>query len=100
VEHIHRKSGQQDRVGESEQRGHGHEHRDRPNGGVLQDIFDSGFKIIFFVSFLLRASSLLLIRGIIEEAGTPVRKIVEVLRSMKAWTSMLGNHPLLQFFLQ
>lgn len=62
-------------------------------------IFDSGFKIIFFASFLLRACSLLFIRGIHEEAGLPVRKFVEVLRSMKAWTTMFGNHPLLQFFL-
>jgi MFS family permease len=62
-------------------------------------IFNSGFKIIFFTSFLLRGSSLLLIRGIREEVGLPVRKFVEVLRSVKAWTTMIGNHPLFRFFL-
>ena len=62
-------------------------------------IFDSGFKIVFFASFLLRGSALFLIRGIREESGLPVRKFVEVLRSMKAWTDTMGSHPIMQFFL-
>ncbi len=62
-------------------------------------IFDSGFKIIFFVSFLLRSSALLLIRGIREEVGMPVRQFVEVLRSIKLWTTTVGSHPIMQFFL-
>jgi MFS family permease len=61
--------------------------------------FDSGFKIIFFVSFLLRFGALFLVRGIREDMGMPVRKFVEVLRSVKLWTTMMGNHPIFQFFL-
>jgi MFS family permease len=62
-------------------------------------IFDSGFKIVFFVSFLLCGSALFLIRGIREESGLPVRKFVEVLRSIKTWTATMGSHPIMQFFL-
>jgi MFS family permease len=62
-------------------------------------IFDSGFKIIFLVSFLLRCGALLLIREIREEVGIPVRKFVEVLRSIKLWTTIIGSHPIMQFFL-
>lgn len=56
------------------------------------------FKFVFLVSTLLRLFSLLFIRSI-KEQSTPVLKMVRILRNMRTWTTTLGFHPLLQFFL-
>ena len=61
--------------------------------------FDSGFKIIFFLSFLLRIGTLFMVRGIREEIGVPVRKFVQVVRNIKLWVTIMGYHPFIQFFL-
>ena len=56
------------------------------------------FKFVFLVSTIMRISSLFLIRRVHEES-TPVFKMVRILRNMRTWTTTMGFHPLLQFFL-
>lgn len=60
---------------------------------------DSGFKIIFIISFLLRLAAVLMMRQISEPKGLPVIRAVRILRSVRVWATTMGYHPLLQFFL-
>jgi MFS family permease len=60
---------------------------------------DSGFFIIFFISSIMRMSSVLLLRGIREDKSIPVYKAVRILRSVRFWATTMGYHPLLQFFM-
>jgi MFS family permease len=60
---------------------------------------DSGFYIIFFISGMLRMSSVLFLRNIREGRSLPVLKAVRILRSVRFWATTMGYHPLLQFFI-
>ena len=60
---------------------------------------NSGFKIIFIISFLLRLVAVLMMRQIREPKGLPVIRAVRILRSVRVWATTMGYHPLLQFFL-
>jgi MFS family permease len=63
--------------------------------------FDTGsvFKIIFITSSAMRIVSLIFLLKVKEEKGQPVVRVIRVLRSVKSWASMMGYHPILQFFL-
>ncbi len=62
-------------------------------------LFDSKYKLIFLLSAGLRLFSLLVVRQIREPRGLPVVKAIRILRSVRSWSSMMGFHPALQFFL-
>jgi len=57
-----------------------------------------GFKYMFFLSFLMRISTLVMLRRV-REVSTPTLHLVRILRSVRAWTTTMGFHPLVQFFL-
>ncbi|MCB0282884.1 MAG: MFS transporter [Calditrichaeota bacterium] len=65
---------------------------------LLSEDLEWSFKFVFFVSAAIRVMSLLLVRSI-DEPSTPVIKMVRILRNMRTWTTTLGFHPLLQFFI-
>lgn len=57
------------------------------------------FKIIFILSALMRIYSLIFLRKVKEDKGVTVRGVIRILRSVRSWSSMMGYHPVLQFFL-
>ena len=59
----------------------------------------SVFKVIFLISAVLRVISIVLLLKVREEKGQPVLHVIRVLRSVRSWASMMGYHPVLQFFL-
>ena len=65
----------------------------------LPIISDSGFKLIFLTSAILRFISLFQLRKVREEGGLPVKRLVRILRSVRLWATMMGHHPLVQFFI-
>jgi MFS family permease len=64
----------------------------------LPVVNDSGFKLIFLISAMLRFFSLFILRTVREERGISVRRMVRILRSIKLWATMMGHHPIVQFF--
>ncbi len=72
------------------------------HGQALSGLADGlpgwSFKYLFFFSFLMRISTLVLLRRV-REVSTPTLKLVRILRSVRAWTTTMGFHPLVQFFL-
>jgi MFS family permease len=61
--------------------------------------FSSVYKVIFLTSSILRLSSLFFLLKVQEEKGAPVRRVIRILRNVRSWASMMGYHPVLQFFL-
>lgn len=59
----------------------------------------SVFKVIFVISSTLRVFSLIFLLKVKEEKGQPVIRVIRILRSVRSWASMMGYHPVLQFFL-
>ena len=59
----------------------------------------SVFKIIFLISSAMRIVSLVFLLKVKEEKGQPVMRVIRILRSVRTWASMMGYHPILQFFL-
>jgi MFS family permease len=59
----------------------------------------SVFKVIFLISSAMRIVSLVFLLKVQEEKGQPVLRVIRVLRSVRSWASMMGYHPVLQFFL-
>jgi MFS family permease len=66
---------------------------------ALPFYFQSELKYIFLLSALLRLISLLGVRQIQEYPGSSVRRAIRVLRSIRSWTTMMGYHPALHFFI-
>jgi len=66
---------------------------------VLPFNFQSDIKYIFLFSTLLRLTSLMGVRKIQEYPGSSVRRAIRVLRSIRSWTTMMGYHPALHFFI-
>jgi MFS family permease len=66
---------------------------------ILPFNFQSDLKYIFLLSALLRLISLLGVRQIQEYPGSSVRRAIRVLRSIRSWTTMMGYHPALHFFI-
>jgi MFS family permease len=61
--------------------------------------FDSVFKMIFLLSASMRVFSLLFLFKVQEDKGQPIRHVIRILRNVRGWASMMGYHPVLQFFL-
>lgn len=61
--------------------------------------FDSDLKYIFIISAFLRLLPLMGVRAIQEYPGSSVRRAIRVLRSIRSWTTMMGYHPALHFFI-
>jgi MFS family permease len=59
----------------------------------------SVFKVIFLISSAMRVLSLVFLLKVKEEKGQSVLRVIRVLRSVRSWASMMGYHPVLQFFL-
>lgn len=59
----------------------------------------SGLKIVFFVTGALRLIAIFLLRPVKEPAGMRTLHAIRVLRSVKSWALMMGDHPALQFFI-
>ena len=65
----------------------------------LPVVSDSGFKLIFLISAMLRFFSLFILKRVREEKGLSVKRMVRILRSIKLWATMMGHHPIVQFFI-
>lgn len=61
--------------------------------------FSSIFKVIFLISSCMRVFALVFLLKVREEKGEPIMRVVRVLRNVRSWASMMGYHPVLQFFL-
>lgn len=59
----------------------------------------SGLKIVFLVTGALRLIAIFLLRPVKESAGLRTLHAIRVLRSVKSWALMMGDHPALQFFI-
>jgi len=59
----------------------------------------SVFKLIFLLSCGMRVISLVFLIRVREVKGKSVLRVIRVLRSVRSWASMMGYHPVLQFFL-
>jgi MFS family permease len=63
--------------------------------------FDPGsvFKVIFLFSSIMRVLSLIFLLKVKEEKSQPLLRVIRILRNVRSWASMMGYHPVLQFFL-
>jgi len=59
----------------------------------------SVFKVIFLFSTIMRVLSLIFLLKVKEEKGKPILHVIRILRNVRSWASMMGFHPVLQFFL-
>lgn len=66
---------------------------------VLPFDWESVFKFVFLLSSIMRLMSLVLLRRVEEPIGVSLSGAVRILRSIRTWTTTMGYHPLLQFFL-
>ena len=68
-------------------------------GRYLPFDLESDLKYIFIISAFLRLIPLMGVRSIQEFSGSSVRRAIRVLRSIRSWTTMMGYHPALHFFI-
>ena len=61
--------------------------------------WESVFKLVFLISSLIRLMSIFFLRRVEEPKGVSLYGAVRILRSVRTWTTTMGYHPLLQFFL-
>jgi hypothetical protein len=58
----------------------------------------AGLKIIFLLTSLLRFAAMPFLRPVKEPKGMRTLHAIRILRSVKSWALMMGDHPALQFF--
>lgn len=61
--------------------------------------WESIFKIIFLISFIMRFSSVFILRTVQDSQSVSLAHAVRILRNVRTWATTMGYHPLLQFFL-
>ena len=67
--------------------------------GGLPFGWESVFKMVFLFSAAMRFMSVFFLRRVEDSKGVSLSGAVRILRSVRTWTTTMGYHPLLQFFL-
>jgi MFS family permease len=58
----------------------------------------AGLKIVFLLTGILRFTAVLFLRPVKEPKGMRTLQAIRILRSVRSWALMMGDHPALQFF--
>jgi MFS family permease len=61
--------------------------------------WNSVFKAVFLLSALMRIVSIFVLRKVPESRSVSVSSAVRILRNVRTWSTTMGYHPILQFFL-